>query len=114
LIDLPTKVRRLRHHADITSSVHFDLNMWSALLGSWNGVPVIQLPLVSSFNLKPYTDASCRGVGAYFNGAWISSSWPVDVTSHHIARAFCYCFLGSPFTESAYYLYTDNEAIVHV
>jgi len=119
LIDLSTTVSKLHHHIDLNSSIRADLVMWSDLLQSWNGVSIIQSP-VSSINLNLFTDASFLGLGVYFDGAWISLPWPINVSSFNIATLELFAVYAAIFTwgdslsNRQITIYTDNEAIVYV
>ena len=85
LINLSTKVSKLSHHLDISSSVRADLAMWSCLLKSWNGVEVFQTMPLTSVDLNLYLDPSFHDFGCFFNGSWCSLRWPRDIASHHIS-----------------------------
>ena len=120
LIDLSTKVSKLHHHLDISSSVRLDFAMWSSLLRSWNGVSVFQDMPMSSLELNLFTDASFKGFGAYFNGEWLSSSWQFDTSSFHIGvlELFAvYCAIvawGKQLRDRQIVIFSDNEANVKI
>jgi len=74
LIDLSTKIQRLHHHVDITSSVYFDLNMWSSLLGSWNGVYRFLLLILNFSQMLPFEELEPTSTehGFLHCGQWMS------------------------------------------
>lgn len=120
LIDLSTTVTSLHHHIDLLSSTRADLSVWHSLLQIWNGVTIIQALPISALDLELFTDASFRGFGAYFGGHWVSSSWPVNVSSFNIATLELFAVYASVVVwghllrNRQIIIYTDNEAIVHV
>jgi len=122
LIELSTKVVKLHHHLDISSSVRSDFSMWSSLLRSWNGVSVFQHNPVSSCELNLFTDASFKGFGAYFDGEWISSSWQstIDTKLFHIGvlELFAvYCAIvtwSEQLRDRQIVIFSDNEANVKI
>ena len=72
LIDLSTTVSRLHHHVSINREAMADIDWWVEFLPTWNGVEMIQSPMVSSISLKLATDASGVGIGAHFGNHWFS------------------------------------------
>jgi len=79
LISLSTKVSKLNHHLDISSSVRSDLLMWSDLLKTWNGGQffnlLLFLRLIFSCSLMPLFGVwvvSSMGLGFLLRGFLIS------------------------------------------
>ena len=120
LFFLSTKVTKLNHHLDISSSVRSDLLMWFDLLKSWNGVSVFQSSPVSASDLRLFTDASFLGMGGYFNGSWFSSPWIFDISNLHISILELFSVYSAVLTwgeslrNQQVIIFTDNEAIVKV
>ena len=120
LIDLSTRVLKLHHHLDISSSVRSDFLMWLNLLAHWNGVSLIQNMPESSEEMMLFTDASFKGLGAYFDGKWFSSPWVSDVSSYHIGvlELFAVYVAIVSWDDSLrnrhILIFSDNEAIVNV
>ncbi len=77
LIDLSTKARHLHHHVRLNSDSRADLLWWKHYLPTWNGVTTFLQPSwTPAADLELYTDASGSwGLGAYFQGAWLSLPW---------------------------------------
>ena len=72
LIDLSTTVSRLHHRVSLNKEALADIDWWIEFLPNWNGVEMIQSPMVSSVSLKLATDASGVGIGAHFGDHWFS------------------------------------------
>ena len=120
LIDLSTTVSKLRHHIDISAGVRADLRMWAQFLNLWNGRSFMLDPPLSSDSIDLYSDASFSGLGAYFQGQWISYAWPVDVSKFHISILELFAVFaavstwGDSLSRKQITVFTDNEAIVSV
>ena len=118
LIDLSMSVSHLHHHIDLNSSVRSDISMWSVLLEGWNGVSLMQKPLLSGPELKFFTDASFSGFGAFFDGRWFSSPWPRVIDSANIAVLELFAVFASIVTwgdvlaNRQILIFSDNDAIV--
>ena len=76
LIDLSTTVSRLHHHITINKEALADIEWWLEFLPKWNGVEMIQSPMVSNISIRLATDASSLGIGAHFENHWFS--FPLD------------------------------------
>ena len=84
LITCSTTVTSLHHHIHVSAEISRDLAWWREFLHGWNGVSMIQQPLISSECLSLYTDASFLGLGGFFNGFWFSVPIPKEFPSYHI------------------------------
>ena len=81
LIDLAKTVARLNHHIVISSEAREDILWWHQFLCTWNGVSLIQEPIVDSDKFTLFTDASgTLGFGGLFRTHWFSSTWPTAFT----------------------------------
>ena len=119
LIDLSTTVHSLLHHISINSEARKDIQWWVDFLPLWNGVGMFQDDIVSSNDIKLFTDASFLGLGGYYDGQWFSV--PFNNTKNHsisylellaiVVSVFCW---GDDWCNKQIVLFTDNEAIVHI
>ena len=120
MIDLAHSVKSLHHHIDISASVRKDLAMWFVFLDSWNGSAFLQERAVSSSDLDLFTDASGLGLGAFFQGAWVSEPWPFSTVGINIALLELFAVFtaiscwSSALTNKHIIILTDNEAIVAI
>jgi hypothetical protein len=54
--------------------------MWDTLLTRWNGISLfLDIHTTDSFDMELFTDASGKGYGGYFSGAWFMGKWPEDL-----------------------------------
>ena len=80
---------------------------------------MFQDDIVSSDDIKLFTDASFLGLGGYYDGQWFSV--PFNNTKNHsisylellaiVVSVFCW---GEDWCNKQIVLFTDNEAIVHI
>ena len=84
LIDLSTSVSKLSHHIYLDANARADISWWLEFLPSWNGVSILQSPLVPSSSLDLYTDASGLGLGGVFGSKWFSCQWPQNFQQYDI------------------------------
>ena len=77
LIDLSKTVSKLQHMINMDSEVREDILWWHKFVSTWNGVSIIQTPMVTFDEFTLFTDASgSLGSGAIYRSHWFSSSWP--------------------------------------
>ena len=84
LIDLSTTVKKLSHHIYLDTNARADISWWLEFFPSWNGISLFQDPVVSSFSINLFTDASDLGLGGVFGSKWFSCQWPDSFVQFHI------------------------------
>ena len=77
-------VSKLSHHIYLDANARADISWWLEFLPSWNGVSILQSPLVPSSSLDLYTDASGLGLGGVFGPKWFSCQWPQNFHQYNI------------------------------
>lgn len=82
LIDATTRVSKPHHRIRVTKEMREDLKLWTVFLSEYNGVTVmLDYSWSSSDILQLFTDSAGglhRGFGAYFQGHWAQSCWPIE------------------------------------
>ena len=77
LISLSTTVNMLHHHITLNKNAQADINWWIDNLHHFNRKSIIPESLVlTSQDIKLFTDASNIGLGAIYEHHWIQSQWP--------------------------------------
>ncbi|MEO2152323.1 MAG: hypothetical protein ABGW50_06685 [Thermococcus sp.] len=128
LIDLASSVPCLHHHLHLTESARADILWWLEFLPAWNGVSLIQAPVVSSIDLHLFTDASSLGIGGVFGDRWFSlplSSFQsvlwfpfdqvFDINFWELLALLTAVFTWLPsFRDRQVAIHTDNLALVYV
>ena len=85
LIDLSKTVSKLQHMIHMDSEAREDILWWHKFVSTWNGVSIIQTPMVTSDEFTLFTDASgSLGFGAIYRSHWFSCSWPSHLQEYHI------------------------------
>ncbi len=122
LIDLAKTVSRLTHHISLNNGARQDINWWLKFLPTWNGKQKILDPFVTLCpDINLYTDASgYLGFGIYFNGHWISQSWPPGYETFSIQwkelfPIYVACVIWQQkFSGKRLLFHCDNEAVVNI
>ena len=121
LIDLSTRVSKLHHRISLNNSARLDIHWWLTYLPTWNGRHKI---LDSTTSLAPslhlFTDACQESFGVFFNGKWISESWPARFLDRSIQwkelyPIFLSCLIwGNHFSGKRLLFHCDNKTVVDI
>ena len=120
LIDLSTSVQSLNHHIYLNYEARADIAWWIDFLPTWNGVELIQAPVITSVSLTLFTDASSIGCGGVYNTKWFSARWPSQFLEYHInflelfAIWVAVFIWGSEWKNKQILFYTDNMPITNI
>lgn len=80
LLKAASSVKHLSFFVSLNQECRKDLAMWDTLLTRWNGISLfLDIHTTDSFDMELFTDASGKGYGGYFSGAWFMGRWPEDL-----------------------------------
>ena len=120
LIDLSTTVASRKFFIQLNCEAREDILWWHRFLRTWNGVEIFHTPLVTSHDLRLFTDASKLGMGAVFRNAWFSVPFPERFHHFNINVLELFAVLsavfawGNQWNNRAIQFFTDNTCILRV
>ena len=121
LISLSTTAKLLHHHISLNSNARADIQWWVNNMPHFNRKSIIpESFILTSRDIRLYTDASNMGFGAIYNNNWIQSRWP-----HHFERfsidfkelfaIFAACVTWGPcWSGKRICFFTDNKPITEI
>ena len=121
LISLSTTVKALHHHISINKNARADIHWWVDNLPHFNRKSIIPESLVlTSQDIKLFTDASNIGFGAIHKREWIQAQWPqnfhhfsIDVKELFAIYAACATW-GPQWKGLRICVFTDNKPITSI
>lgn len=125
LIDATCHAKQPHHRIRITAAMRDDLGVWKEFLQDFNGRSLmLSKAWVDSEALALYTDAAANsGYGAFFEGHWVSGSWPnnwllqdaPDITVKELFPIVLALQLWArQFTNQKVIMFCDNQAVVQI
>ena len=122
LIELSTTVSKLTHHITINLQARLDIQWWATYLPTWNGkYKILDSTSTYAHDLQIYTDASGElGFGIFFQGKWVSSTWPFPFKSFSIQwkelfPIYVTCLIwGENFRGKRLIFHCDNQSVVDI
>ncbi|XP_062599327.1 uncharacterized protein LOC134260800 [Saccostrea cucullata] len=127
LINSTLGIKKQHHKIRITQNIKLDLIVWTTFLKDFNGVSVINTPLVDSHTVQLFTDSAGGergGFGIYFGGKWAGGQWPQHWGSVGILRDMTFLELFPVLVALTLYnkdlqntrllFHIDNMSVVHI
>ncbi|XP_062568785.1 uncharacterized protein LOC134230935 [Saccostrea cucullata] len=127
LINSTIGIKKHHHKIRITQNIKLDLLVWKTFLKDYNGVSVINTPLVDSHTVQLFTDSAegeWGGFGIYFGGKWAGGQWPQhwgsegtlrDMTFLELFPALVALTLYNKYLQNTRLLFhIDNMSVVHI
>jgi hypothetical protein len=121
MIELSKKVKHLGHRIKLNKGIQDDIKWWLAYLPQWNGKSwMYDEEWTDNAVLDLWTDASDKGFGAYYQGAWIMEPFDDDQIKRSIAWRELYAIVkaaatwGKHLKQRRVLFHCDNLAVVQI
>ena len=121
LISLSTTAKLLHHHISLNMNARADIQWWVDNISHFNRKSIIPESLIlTSLDIKLFTDASNIGFGAIYDNKWIQSRWPHEfekfsIDFKELFAIFAACVTWGPqWSGKRICFFTDNKPITEI